>query len=101
MSKVIFTIVILAIVSCSLCNDFLIDTSAQANSYMDNYEQINPEDFLKFAAGANEGFGFFYNLPNYDQCVMYDPKITQIAQDIFNIVKGLNIGNAINFSVMS
>ena len=63
---------------------------------IEQYEQINPEDFLTFAAGVNQGFRFFYMLPNYDQCVSYDPKVTQIAEEIFNIVKGLNIKNAMD-----
>jgi hypothetical protein len=93
MSKIIFSVVILAIISGCLCKDSLFDT--QANAYLKNYE-ISREEFVTFALAANEGFGFFYNLPNFDKCVMDDPKITSIAEDILDIINGLNIKNAIN-----
>ncbi len=62
----------------------------------EQFDPIDPQDFVTFVKGVNEGFGFFYNLDKYEQCEIIDPKITKLAQDIFDVVKGLNIKNAIN-----
>ncbi len=64
MSKIIFSVVILAIISDCFCKDSLFYT--QANAYLKNYE-ISREEFVTFALAANEGFAFFYNLPNFDK----------------------------------
>jgi hypothetical protein len=61
-------------------------------------EAINPNDLLKFALGANQGFSFFYNLPYQSECVVYNPRVLQIAEEVINIFKGLNIKNALNIA---
>jgi len=61
-------------------------------------EAINPNDLLKFALGANQGFSIFYNLPYQSECVVYNPRVLQIAEEVINIFKGLNIKNALNIA---
>jgi hypothetical protein len=75
---------------------FFWDFRPDVKMMLEEIEQdINPKDFFNFALGANQGFGFFYNLPYQSECVVYDPRALQLAQEIFNVLKGLNIKNAL------
>jgi hypothetical protein len=57
---------------------------------------INKDDLLKLVVGARQGFGFFFNLPFQSECVVYNPRVLQIAEEVLNIFKGLNIKNALS-----
>jgi hypothetical protein len=99
MSKIIFSVLILAIVSGCMCNDFLVFDSPQPQARMMpvyDIEQITPAEFLKFASGVHQGFGFFNNLPFQNECAIVDQQIIEKAKEIFNLVKTLNIKNAMN-----
>ena len=85
MSKIIFSVLILTVLSSSLCN-FM-----QAED-----QKINPEDFLTFLRGANSGFGFFTGLPYESDCKTIDPKTVDLAREIFNDIKTIKITNGVN-----
>ena len=76
MSKIIFSVLILTVLSSSLCN-FM-----QAED-----QKINPEDFLTFLRGANSGFGFFTGLHYESDCKTIDTKTLDLAREIFNDIK--------------
>ena len=46
--------------------------------------------------GGHLGFGFFKNLPYQNDCIVTDQKIIEKSKEIFELVKSLNIRNAID-----
>ena len=89
MSKIIFSILLLTVLSSCLC------TNEDALDYLEDYQQTE-KDFIDFLNGANEGFGFFFKLSGEAQCKKVNPKALVLARQIFNELKTLNIKNAFN-----
>ncbi len=46
--------------------------------------------------GGHLGFGFFKNLPYQNDCIVTDTQIIEKSKEIFELVKSLNIMNAID-----
>lgn len=89
MSKIIFSILLLTVLSSCLC------TNEDALNYLEDYQQTE-KDFIDFLNGANEGFGLFFKLSGEAQCKKVNPKALVLARQIFNELKTLNIKNAFN-----
>jgi hypothetical protein len=92
MSKILFSVLILTIMSSSLCYS-MNDLEYQNSS---SFYQQNNNDFLEFVKGVNSGFGFFTGLPYENECKGYDSKALDLAQEIFNDMKKINIRNGVD-----
>ncbi len=99
MSKIIFSVLLIAIISGCMCNNFLEFDNSQSETKMvqisDNL-QITQNEFLNFVYGVHLGFGFFKNLPFQNDCIITDPQIIEISKEIFNLVKSLTLKNAMD-----
>jgi hypothetical protein len=96
MSKILLSVLIFTILSSSLCNIFPTNSEYQTSfNNLEDYQQ-SEKDFIEFLKGANEGFSLFFRLPGEGECKKVNPKAIELARQIFNEIKPLNINNAFN-----
>lgn len=82
MTKILFSVLILTILSSTLCS-------------IQDYQQ-SPQEFADFISGVNTGFGFFTGLPYGNLCKTYDGKGYDLAREIFFDLLRINVTNAVS-----
>ncbi len=80
MSRIIFSVLVLALISQSLCHDKFLSTDLNMD--------IKPE--VEFMKGLVNGIGYFNDLPNQEKCIEGDLDIVHDIQDIIKVVKDFN-----------